>query len=263
MSLLGLTSIVTLQRKNKEINSFVEQLTTLWYNVGYQSVKEVNIMEMEHINDDTILIRIADADLQERGLTMMDLFSNPQGVETFFHSILKEFEIEDQFQESEAVTFQVMPNENGLDVYIVKNIEKNVEAMLESEPLKRLFEDFKSKRRNQTRKKRSPRETEEEVAEEEEEFSSTLLQETVVFETIEDFFLLAKNYPFVAEFAELYQFNDFYFLTIQNTVGDIPAQRMTLFEYARPTWVTKAVLSEYGQVVMPHNAFETAQDYFK
>ena len=47
------------------------------------------MMEMERINDNTILIKIENRDLQERGMTVMDLFGNPQQIEAFFQEILE------------------------------------------------------------------------------------------------------------------------------------------------------------------------------
>ena len=40
-------------------------------------VSEVNIMEMERINDDTILVRIENEDLLERGTSVPELLANP------------------------------------------------------------------------------------------------------------------------------------------------------------------------------------------
>ena len=44
-------------------------------------------MEMERINDDTILVRIENEDLQERGTSVTELLANPGEIEEFFHSI--------------------------------------------------------------------------------------------------------------------------------------------------------------------------------
>src|SRR5690554_7660386 len=77
-------------------------------------------MEIEHINDDTIRIVIENTDLEERGITFLDLLGNQKQIEKFFYSILEEVDIDEEFQESEAVTFQVMPNNNGLELFISK-----------------------------------------------------------------------------------------------------------------------------------------------
>ena len=44
-------------------------------------------MEMERINDDTILVRIENEDLQERGTSVSELLANPTEIERIFHSI--------------------------------------------------------------------------------------------------------------------------------------------------------------------------------
>src|SRR5699024_5498461 len=80
-------------------------------------------MEIEHINDDTIRVRIENSDLEARGYTFLDLLGNQKQIETFFYSILEEVDIDEEFQESDAVTFQVMPSRNGLELFISKNAD--------------------------------------------------------------------------------------------------------------------------------------------
>ena len=72
-------------------------------------------MEMERINDDTILVRIENEDLQERGTSVPELLANPGEIEEFFHSILVEMDVIDQFEDSEGMSFQVMPNPEGIE----------------------------------------------------------------------------------------------------------------------------------------------------
>ena len=80
-------------------------------------------MEIEHINDDTIRVKIENRDLEERGITFLDLLGNQKQIESFFYSILEEVDIDEEFQESDAVTFQVMPNNNGLELFISKGAQ--------------------------------------------------------------------------------------------------------------------------------------------
>lgn len=77
-------------------------------------------MEMERINDDTIRVLIGNQDLRDRGMTVMDLMSNQERIESFFHSILAEVDESHDFDESGQVTFQVLPNRNGLELFISK-----------------------------------------------------------------------------------------------------------------------------------------------
>lgn len=77
-------------------------------------------MEIEHINEDTIRVKIENSDLIERGVTFLDLLSNQKQIERFFYSILEEVDLDDEFKDSNAVTFQVMPKNNGLELFISK-----------------------------------------------------------------------------------------------------------------------------------------------
>ena len=80
-------------------------------------------MEIEHINEDTIRVKIDNEDLLERGVTFLDLLGNQQQIEQFFHSILDEVDIDDSFKDSDALTFQVMPKNNGMELFITKGAQ--------------------------------------------------------------------------------------------------------------------------------------------
>src|SRR5690606_36092162 len=77
-------------------------------------------MEMERINEDTIRVEIDNSDLEERGIKFLDLLGNRKQIENFFYSILEEVDIDEQFHESDAITFQVLPKGNGLELFISK-----------------------------------------------------------------------------------------------------------------------------------------------
>ncbi len=77
-------------------------------------------MEMERINENTIRVLIGNDDLTQRGITVLDLLGNHKQIESFFYSILEEVDVDHQFQETDAVTFQVLPNRNGLELFISK-----------------------------------------------------------------------------------------------------------------------------------------------
>lgn len=79
-------------------------------------------MEVEHINDDTVRVYIRSEDLAERGFTFVDLLGGHKEIERFFYAILEEVDVDNQFRGSEAVTFQVVPKGDGLDLYISKNM---------------------------------------------------------------------------------------------------------------------------------------------
>ena len=97
-------------------------------------------MEMEHINENTIRVLIGHEDLEERGVSFLDLLGNHKEIENFFYSILEEVDIEEEFRGSEAVTFQVLPKGDGLELFISKNlpdeeISQSEDSTVDSEEL--------------------------------------------------------------------------------------------------------------------------------
>ena len=67
-------------------------------------------MEIEHINEDTIRVRIENSDLEARGYTFLDLLGNQKHIETFFYSILEEVDIDEEFQPFEKYKNFGKPN---------------------------------------------------------------------------------------------------------------------------------------------------------
>lgn len=99
-------------------------------------------MEMEYLNDHTMRIFIASSDLKERGISFADMFQNRDAVEQFFLSILEEMDTSRKFKDSSAITFQVMPKNDGIDLYIRK-IASSDEIELEGdEAFKQLLSSF-------------------------------------------------------------------------------------------------------------------------
>ncbi len=78
-------------------------------------------MEMERINANTIRVMLGNDDLAQRGITVLDLLGNHKQIESFFYSILDEVDKDHTFATNEAVTFQVMPSQSGLELLISKN----------------------------------------------------------------------------------------------------------------------------------------------
>ena len=68
------------------------------------------MMEMENINENTIRVLIENSDLEERGITFLDLLGNQKQIESVLYSILEEVDVDNQVHESDAITFQVLPN---------------------------------------------------------------------------------------------------------------------------------------------------------
>lgn len=217
-------------------------------------------MEMERINEDTILFRIDNKDLRDRGTSIPDLLSNPGEIEEFFHSILVEMDVIDQFEDSDGMSFQVMPSPEGLELYVTRLM--NDMEMDESEQMVKSLVDTLQhslgKRMGQKRKRPA-------IQEEEEVQEPQPLDVTMYFDSFEDFIALAKNYPYAVQLSTLYRYDDLYFLHVYqpaNAGEDFLTDLAMLREYGEFSRISWEVLQEYGQVVMADNAFETAKQYF-
>ena len=226
-------------------------------------VSEVNIMEMERINDDTILVRIENEDLLERGTSVPELLANPIEIEEFFHSILVEMDVIDQFEDSEGMSFQVMPNPEGIELYVTKYVEKkDIEA--DSERFVRnLVDTIQHSLGHRMGKPKKEKKVETPV-----ETEKTLepLDCTVFFDSFEDFIQLAKMYPYNVQKSSLYRYSNYYFLHVyQDVIGeeDFTADLALLREFGEFSRVSWEVVQEYGEVMIKEKAIETAKKYFK
>ncbi|MBO0475452.1 adaptor protein MecA [Vagococcus sp. DIV0080] len=225
-------------------------------------------MEMERINDNTIRVSIGNEDLAERGITFLDLLGNQKQIESFFYSILEEVDVDEQFQETDSVTFQVLPNQDGLELFISKNLPlddmQNIEAM-EDNLLGDSFSNFlKEHIASQEPDK------EEELDEEMDMILNTDRTQEVVFrlDDFETLIELAKQVKLQNVLTYVYQFKEDYYLSVTFFTEDsgeaqIKNDLSQLYEYAHRTNVTMDILEEYGELVMERNALELTRYYFK
>ena len=220
-------------------------------------------MEMERINDDTILVRIENEDLQERGTSVSELLANPTEIEEFFHSILVEMDVIDQFEDSEGMSFQVMPNPEGIELYVTKYVEKkDIEA--DSERFVRnLVDTIQHSLGHRMGKPKKEKKVEAPV---EKEKILEPLDCTVFFDSFEDFIQLARMYPYNVQKSSLYRYSNYYFLHVyQDVIGeeDFTADLALLREFGEFSRVSWEVVQEYGEVMIKEKAIETAKKYFK
>ena len=225
-------------------------------------------MEMERIIDNTIRVSIGNEDLAERGITFLDLLGNQKQIESFFYSILEEVDVDEQFQETDSVTFQVLPNQDGLELFISKNLPlddmQNIEAM-EDNLLGDSFSNFlKEHIASQEPDK------EEELDEEMDMILNTDRTQEVVFrlDDFETLIELAKQVKLQNVLTYVYQFKEDYYLSVTFFTEDsgeaqIKNDLSQLYEYAHRTNVTMDILEEYGELVMERNALELTRYYFK
>ena len=220
-------------------------------------------MEMERINDDTILVRIENEDLQERGTSVSELLANPTEIEEFFHSILVEMDVIDQFEDSEGMSFQVMPNPEGIELYVTKYVEKKDTEADSERFVRNLVDTIQHSLGHRMGKPKKEKKVEDPA-----ETEKTLepLDCTVFFDSFEDFVQLAKLYPYNVQKSSLYRYSNYYFLHVyQDVFGeeDFTADLALLREFGEFSRVSWEVVQEYGEVMIKEKAIETAKKYFK
>lgn len=214
-------------------------------------------MEMEHINENTIRVLIKSEDLAARGITFLDLLGNHSEVENFFYSILEEVDIDEEFKGSEAVTFQVLPKGDGLELFISKNL--NIDDL----DLAELGEDV-SEDPGAVLRKTIADQLQENSKEPEGPLPRTYIFEMVDFE---QFIQLANEVQLECVVSNLYQLKDFYFLEVEfvddlMSDGQIENCLAYLGEFARRSQATPEVLAEHAKLLMSHDALELTRYYF-
>lgn len=214
-------------------------------------------MEMEHINENTIRVLIKSEDLAARGITFLDLLGNHNEIENFFYSILEEVDIDEEFKSSEAVTFQVLPKGDGLELFISKNLPpegmENFDDMSDgsTEDITDMLKKHVASQLQET--------------ESQPELGNRFIFELNSFEAMVQ---LASEVYLDSVTTNLYQMNDRYYLEVQfmdNDTTDIEVENALayLMEFANRTQVTSEVLAEYGKIIMEHDALELTRYYFK
>lgn len=219
-------------------------------------------MEIEHINDDTIRVKIENRDLEERGITFLDLLGNQKQIESFFYSILEEVDIDEEFQESDAVTFQVMPNNNGLELFISKgaqfkedlNGEMDEDSVVD--PVKMLNDKLSQN-------------TKPDGLEDYMKAQDVKSREVIfAFRTFEQVIMMAQEFFLESGASTLYKYKDQYYLHIVFFVEEMVLRTMDEeiahgLEYGEKSKISSEVLEEYAEVIMDKSALELLRHYFK
>lgn len=225
-------------------------------------------MKMEKINENTIRVLVEDEDLSKRGITVLDLLGNRTQIEDFFYSILREVDTEHEFENNEAVTFQVLPNRDGLELFISRGKpediqnpkEINISDLSEEDDLGSFIKDRLS-------------ELEDADGELQNTVKGTGYQKaaqtrTFEFGDFEDFIQLAKIFRPTSTQSNLFKVQDKYFLELifdkDNTTKEtIENDIAVALEYAQVVPSTGSFLEERGKKIMSDDSLSEARKYFK
>ncbi|WP_082614621.1 adaptor protein MecA [Ligilactobacillus equi] len=247
-------------------------------------------MEMKKINDNTIKVLLENEDLVERGITVLDLLGNQKEIESFFYSILDEVDVDHEFRDNEAVTFQMMPNRNGLELFISK-----VDPSGESEPFNPLAElekqgkkvhhvdmtnfdeddnltDFLKQQLGDAFEKASQdqEKVNNETMNSKGRMTSLVDEEKsylVELDDFEDFLNLVNVLEGDEITSDLYFLHDKYYLKLTFYPDSISEEQINdlmavAYEYGRRVDQSPLYVQEHGKQIMEHAALEIAQHYF-
>lgn len=237
-------------------------------------------MEMERINENTIRVVIGNDDLSERGITVLDLLGNHKQIESFFYSILEEVDVDHQFQDNDAVTFQVLPNRNGLELFISKNVdpdspvdEEQADASVDTDHPDQVSDQLKAHLLEKDGQKdiyiggKTPASDSNDVADYLSDDGQPTVSQVVKLHTFEDMISLARVLHLESAASNLYQYNGAYYLeliffTNETSREAIKDDMAVAYEYADRSQVAPDVLAEHGELVMEHSSLELTRFYF-
>lgn len=216
---------------------------------------------MDRLNDNTIRVILSTDDLKERGVTVLDLLGNKKQIESFFYSILDEVDKDHVFTNNEPVTFQIMPNKEGLELLISKSDDSE---STDSLPLNGLQGSVVN---NNDDSKIGTEEYDSDTAPYLNDPDTPTKTIIVEFKDFEDYVQLADLLHLESGISNLWEYNNKYYLQLilftdemhEMTYSDVVA---LLSEYSFKTKVTAAVLSEYGKEIMSKTALELTRYYF-
>lgn len=218
-------------------------------------------MEMENINENTIRVVIESSDLEERGITFLDLLGNQKQIESFFYSILEEVDVENQFLETDAITFQVLPKGSGLELFISKGDADDMENFDEEgfDPAEHILDIMSQHTETMNENKTEPHLIENDLG---------ILDMMVKFNDFEDFVEASKRFYLESGHTSLYHYEGAYYLSIEFLIDEmvdtnLDNQLAIILEFGEEANTTPEVLGEYGQLIMNQDALESARHYFK
>ena len=111
------TRIINLKSKESEDDT-PENLDVDFLSKPNADTTQENLIN--RIDDKTIRVKISREELAERGVSVLDMLKDRSKIQDFFYSILSEIDEDHSFANDSPVSFQVMPNRDGLDLLISK-----------------------------------------------------------------------------------------------------------------------------------------------
>lgn len=217
-------------------------------------------MEKKRLDENTIQVIIDQDDLDERGITMLDLLGNQKQIEDFFYSILSEVDTDHQFKKNDSVTFQALPIKDGLELIISKNANRQAPSS-DVDQISKMIADQLRGHDTPTYNQSQGHKGEMQPLP---ELTNTFI---VKFTNFEDFISLANVMDEDDLYSDLYLYKGAYYLIIHNA-GDYTSDSTLDYqamanEYGQIITDYPGIIEEHGKKLMSRSALDTARYYFK
>lgn len=254
-------------------------------------------MEMERINEDTIRVVVTNDDLAERDISVIELLGNQEAIERFFYSILEEVDATHDFEDNDAVTFQVLPNRNGLELFISKDLNEDNTMMtgildsmfgkrdvsetnddVSDALLEQLLDNDTDRPENKNSKSEdNVKRISEKIADSAQQLSEDLARRSqkpidkelilqfTDFESIIQFSKILQDDAVIDTSLVEYKKNYFLKVMVDNTmtVNNMKDLTAVALEFGRLTPIAVEVLAEHGRTIFASQALEQVKSYFK
>ncbi|MCO0832289.1 adaptor protein MecA [Fructobacillus sp. W13] len=228
-------------------------------------------MEMERINDNTIRVMVENEDLKDRGTSVRDLLSDRNKIESFFYNILSELDTDDDFVDNDKVSFQVLPNQNGLELFISRLDEEGALGDLLASLSERDEEQpqpdngIPAMDDLSLEQKTALQGSDGVEVEHDKPVNGRI--DTIVLDSFDDLLALVALLEDFSGHSAAYRYNGAYYLTLDSryldmTAADRNALYATLIEYGRFAKQTVTFLGEHGDVLFEEGAVQSLNKIF-
>lgn len=217
---------------------------------------------MEQINDNTIRVLIDNDDLEERGVSVLDLLGNQNQIEAFFYSILEEVDIDDSFKENDMITFQVVPSKSGLELYISK--DNSIDP--------KLFNHNYKENQSSEQKYRAPKFANSSDFMDDDDYDNMYVDDNQVetvfeFDDFEELITFSHNVYLKDGISFLHVIDNFYYVSIVQFTDQIDKLQIEMekgmaLEFGKLSKLSFDYLQEHGDELMQGNALQEIRGYF-
>lgn len=223
-------------------------------------------MDIERIDENTVKFFITVQDIEKRGFSFEELWSDRQVGEKFMWELLEEVQEMEDIQFEQGIKVQVNITMNGLEFIVSNRFENN-------EPLS--FMHYTGKDGKPSGKPIPVKSLLENLIKHSEEnnFEEKIVDETpisciYVFESFEDVIRLFKNAAMNFKSSKLISYENRYYLSIDLDLDDMDIDKKTaiglfLQEFAKISSVSIHFLNDYGKEIISDNVYLTINQYFK